>query len=179
MNIEENLPLLEEILNEWKETIGSQYEPYKNHVYRVVNFCFALHESTPDDKKKLIIAGCFHDLGIWPDDIVDYLSPSIELAKTYLKENNKEQWLTEIELMIDLHHKCRQVNNCEYLLVEVFRKGDWIDVSKGLRSFGLPKKSIQQVLKAFPNLGFHTNLMKLGTAELFKYHRNPLPMMKW
>ncbi|CUR34532.1 hypothetical protein [Planktothrix tepida] len=61
MQIETSIPLLENILEPWKPIIGSQYQPYKNHVYRVVNFCFLLHQSTPDDREKFIIAGCFHD----------------------------------------------------------------------------------------------------------------------
>lgn len=92
MKIETEIPLLETIFSNWQETIGSQYEPYKNHVYRVINFCLILHQCQADDKEKFIIAGCFHDLGIWTHDTVDYLAPSRELAKNYLKENNKEEW---------------------------------------------------------------------------------------
>jgi hypothetical protein len=50
---------LEGILAERAEVIGSQFEPYKNHVYRVLNFCFAFHECHGDDEEKLIIAACF------------------------------------------------------------------------------------------------------------------------
>ncbi|MDJ1173199.1 HD domain-containing protein [Roseofilum capinflatum] len=179
MTIETHIPLLESILGEWKSAIGSQYESYKNHVYRVLNFCFIFHNCQDDDREKLIIAGCFHDLGIWPNDTVDYLPPSIELAKTYLKTQGKEEWTTEITMMIDLHHKFTSVRNCEYPLVEVFRKGDWVDVSQGWRSFGLHRIYIQEVLKTFPNLGFHANLLRLSQAEFKKNPFNPLPMMKW
>ncbi len=179
MTLEDHISLLETILDEWRDTIGRQYEPYKNHVYRVMNICFALHECTEDDREKLIIAGCFHDLGIWPNDTVDYLAPSIELAKKYLKEDGKEEWSTEIELMIDLHHKLTRVKHCEYPLVEVFRRGDWVDVSLGMRSFGLPRKYVRSVRKQFPNLGFHRNLIRLTREEFMRHPLNPLPMMKW
>ena len=179
MEVEERISLLESILHEWRGTIGSQYEPYKNHVYRVVNFCFALHQCKQDDKEKIIIAGCFHDLGIWPNDTVDYLAPSIESAKMYLKDIGKEQWSTEIELMIDLHHKFKRVNIYEYPLVEVFREGDWVDVSMGIRSFGLPRSYVRSVLNKFPNLGFHKNLIRLTKEEFKRHPLNPLPMMKW
>ena len=179
MNIENNIPLLESILGESKEIIGRDFEPYKNHVYRVLHFCFAFHECVTEDKEKLIIAGCFHDLGMWPGEKVDYLAPSIELAKTYLSKIGREEWASEIESMIDLHHKFRAVENREYPLVEVFRKGDWVDASMGMRSFGLAKTNIKNVQNAFPNLGFHKNLVRLATKELFIYRRNPLPMMKW
>lgn len=179
MKIQEQLPLLEKILGERSEIIGSQYLPYKNHVYRVVNFCFAFHECNDSEAEKIVIAGCFHDLGMWPNDLVDYLKPSIELAKKYLSENNQEEWSKEIELMIDLHHKFRQVTNCEYPLVEVFRKGDWVDASLGFRKFGLSREYVRQVQDTFPNLGFHDNLLRLAKEELKRNPLNPLPMMKW
>ena len=49
----------------------------------------------------------------------------------------------------------------------------------GIRKFGLPKQVIKEVQDAFPNLGFHNNLIRLATKEMFVFHRNPLPMMKW
>lgn len=77
MQIEISIPLLN-ILESCKPIIRSQYQPYKNHVYRVFNFCFLLHQSTPDEREKFIIAGCFHDIGIWKNNTIDYLAPSIE-----------------------------------------------------------------------------------------------------
>lgn len=179
MKIEAHIPLLERILDEWKETVGSAYVPYKNHVYRVVNFCLALHQCKQDDKDKFVIAGCFHDLGIWTNNTVDYLMPSEELAKQYLKDNAQELWSTEIELMIDQHHKITRYRDSNYPLVEVFRKADWVDVSMGKRAFGLSKSDVQGVLDNFPNLGFHKNLIKLAKAEFMRHPLNPLPMMKW
>jgi len=179
MKIETEIPLLETILSNWQATIGSQYEPYKNHVYRVINFCLILHQCQPDDREKFIIAGCFHDLGIWTNNTVDYLVPSMELAKNYLKENNKEEWSTEIELMIDEHHKITKSKNNKYPLVEVFRKADWLDVTMGMRAFGLSKNEVKNVLAAFPNLGFHQNLLELSKVEFKKHPFNFLPMMKW
>ena len=42
--IEERIPLLEEILERWKNELGNDYTGYKNHVYRMIHFCFALHK---------------------------------------------------------------------------------------------------------------------------------------
>jgi len=185
MEIEKYIPLLETILEEWREAMGSQYEPYKNHVYRVLNYCFSFYqcegqqECTGEDNEKLVIAGCFHDLGIWSDDTFDYLAPSVELAKKYLAENGREEWSTEIERMIDQHHKFRRVSNSEYPLVEIFRKGDWVDASLGMRKFGLPRSYVRSVSQAFPNLGFHKNLMRLARVQWWRHPLNPLPMVKW
>ena len=81
MKIEENIPLLEEILSKWKPVVGKDYEGYKNHVYRMINFCFALKDCNEEEREKIIIAGCFHDLGIWIGNTVDYILPSIPPAK--------------------------------------------------------------------------------------------------
>jgi hypothetical protein len=179
VNIVRHMPRLEQILGAHRGILGNQFEPYKNHVYRVLNFCFALYPCAGDDEEKLIIAGCFHDLGIWPDDNVDYLSPSVALAHRFLDREGKAEWKPEIGMMIDLHHKVRSAASAKYPLVEVFRKGDWVDASLGLRAFGLPKAFIAEVKAAFPNLGFHQNLLRLTRQQ---FRRSPLhlfPMMKW
>ncbi len=179
MKIEDDIPLLDSILGDYREAIGSQYEPYRNHVYRVLNYCFAFHDCTGDDHEKLVITACFHDLGMWPGDNVDYLAPSISLAQEYLSKTEHEEWSTEIALMIDFHHRFRTYTDASYPLVEVFRKGDWVDASLGWRRFGLPRTLIRQVSRKFPNLGFHRNLTRLAFKQFFKTPLNPLPMMKW
>ena len=179
MKIYEHLPLVESILNERAQVIGSQFQPYKNHVYRVLNFCFAFHDCHGDEQEKLIIAACFHDLGMWPGDVVDYLAPSILLAQNYLSQRGKSDWSAEISEIIDLHHKFRSVSNSQFPLVEVFRKGDWVDATMGLRRFGLPRSDVKAVQSAFANLGFHNNLIRLAWGEFKRCPFNPLPMMKW
>ena len=141
LRIDEHIPLLEDILAPWKHDIGRDYPGYRNHVYRMVHFCFALPECVPDwnddARRKVIIAGCFHDLGIWSDRTFDYLPPSIVRAAAYLKEHALDAWTPEVELMIASHHKLRRFTDGRYPLVEAFRRADLIDVSLGLVKFGL------------------------------------------
>lgn len=179
MSIESHIPMIEEILGEWKEKIGKDYNGYKNHVYRVVNFCFNLHQNNQDDEEKIIIAGCYHDIGIWVNDTFNYLEPSIKLVKEYLKKKDQEHWSHEIELMINMHHKITKYKDSAYPLVEVFRKADWVDVSKGKRTFGLSGDFIASVMDEFPNSGFHKNLIQLTKTEFMRNPLKPLPMMKW
>ncbi len=179
MPIEAHLPLVEEILGSWKTEIGPDYAGYRNHVYRMINFCFALRDCTAEERQKIIIAGCFHDLGIWGADTFDYLPPSIALAKAYLQQNNLAAWIPEIELMIDMHHKLRAYTDTRYPLVEVFRKGDVVDFSLGIVKFGLPSATIQSVKEQFPNAGFHKRLVQLELGWLPKHPLNPLPVFKW
>ena len=179
MAIEERIPLLEEILGKWKNVIGNDYTGYKNHVYRMIHFCFTLHKCTDTERKKIIIAGGFHDLGIWTNSTVDYLPPSIALVKEYLKQNNLEPWIAEVALMIDMHHKLRKYQDDRYPLVEVFRRGDLVDFSLGIVKWGLPKSYIQSVKNQFPNAGFHKRLVQLAGGWFSKHPLSPPPFMKW
>lgn len=179
MKPETDLALVEELLGGWRVAIGEQYAPYRNHVYRVLNFCFALHACDEEAREKLMIAACFHDLGIWPDDTVDYLGPSVQLARACLEARDRGDWSVEISQMIDEHHRFRAVRNGVSPLVEVFRKADWVDVTLGMRWFGLSRPFVKEVLQTFPNLGFHRNLLRLTKEEFLRHPFRPLPMMKW
>lgn len=179
MVIEEHIPLLEELLDPWQTKIGPDYAGYKNHVYRMVNFCLALHDGYPEERQKIIIAGCFHDLGIWASDTFDYLPPSMALARAYLEENRLEAWLPEIELMISEHHKLSRYRDDRYPLVEVFRQGDLVDFSLGLVTCGLPRSYIRSVKRRFPNAGFHKRLVQLELGWFAGHPLNPAPVLKW
>lgn len=179
MNIEEHIPQLEEIFSEWKDTLGSEYQGYKNHVYRMVHFCLALKECNEDEKERIIVAGAFHDIGIWIKDTIDYIPPSLPPAMEYLKSRNLETWSEEVTLMITEHHKIREFKDTSYPLVELFRKGDLVDFSLGLFTFGIPKAYIGVVKEKFPNSDFHKNLGKRAARWFIKHPLNPAPMMKW
>lgn len=179
MLIEENLPLIEQILSQWKQKIGEDFQGYRNHIYRVVHFCFSLQTCSQEEKEKIMIASCFHDLGLWTEDSIDYLAPSILLAKKYLKEKGLGKWEKEIELMIDLHHQVREYRDNNYPLVEIFRRADLIDVSLGMIRWKLDKEYVRGVKAKFPNSGFHKKLVKLTFRQLCRNPLNLLPMMKW
>lgn len=179
MAIEERITLVEEILGNWKVEIGKDYVGYKNHVYRMINFCFALHNCDLEERHKIIIAGCFHDLGIWAGGTFDYLPPSVALAKEYLQQNKLQPWASEIELMIAMHHKLRKYQDARYPLVELFRQGDLVDFSLGIVKCGLPTATIRSVQSCFPNAGFHKRLVQLEVGWVSRHPLNPLPVFKW
>lgn len=179
MMIYENFPTVEEILAEHKEQLGSVYSGYRNHVYRMVHFCFAFKECTETEKQKIFIAGAYHDMGIWTEDTLDYLPPSTALAADYLKRKGLEDWEKEITLMIDMHHKITEYKGTDYPLVEIFRKADLADFSLGTVTNGLDSRTVQEVKKAFPNEGFHKFLTKLAYSWIIKHPLNPAPIFKW
>lgn len=56
-----------------------------------------------EDSQKLQIALAFHDLGLFTDNTVDYLPPSMTLADEY--HTKQAKFRDEILLMIEQHHK--------------------------------------------------------------------------
>lgn len=179
MAIEQRISLLDDILGKWEKKLEDDFAGYKNHVYRMINFSFALHDFNDEEREKIIIAGCFHDLGIWSDNTFDYFPPSIVLAEDYLKQNDLEQWIPDISLMIDLHHKLRKYKDEPSPLVEIFRQGDLVDFSLGIVKCGLPGTYIKSVKKQFPNAGFHKRLVKLAGRWFCRHPLNPVPVLKW
>lgn len=179
MQIETSNALIEAILTLWQNRIGADYAGYRGHVFRMYNFCLALGECTEQEKRKLAIAACFHDIGLWSDHTLDYIPPSITQLNLYLTSQGLEDWQAELGLMIELHHKIRPVHDCSFPLVELFRKADLVDFSLGLVSFGLPRTYIKQVKNAIPNQGFHWFLIQ-GAKQWFSKHPfSPPPFMKW
>lgn len=179
MDIQQNIPLLEGVLADWKTLIDDDFIGYRNHLYRMLNFCFSLQNCSAEEQEKLIIAACFHDIGIWIDKTADYIPPSIPPAMQYLALRGLDKWAIEIQLMISEHHKVTAYSDPNYPLVELFRKGDLVDFSLGLVKFGLPKSYVDRVKGVFPNAGFHKNLCRLGAKWFIKHPLNPVPMMKW
>ena len=90
MPVERQNPLIESILSDWRERIGGDYAGYRGHVYRMFNYCLALHPASDEEKTKLAIAACFHDIGLWSDHTVDYLAPSVVQAENYFAETGRK-----------------------------------------------------------------------------------------
>ncbi|WP_299491000.1 HD domain-containing protein [uncultured Shewanella sp.] len=179
-----SIPELEALFEPWKDIIGEDYHGYRNHVYRMVQFCFGLKDLrgeflSDDDRQKIMIAGVFHDIGIWVQGTLDYISPSVQPAMTYLANNGLSHWQEEVRLMIENHHKLIKYKGEYQDTVELFRQGDVVDFTLGLVKFDLTKENIQQMKTMLPNNGFHKGLLKKGQKWFLCHPLNPVPMMKW
>ncbi len=178
MKIYKRAPIVDDILEEYRTSLGSDFAAYKNHCYRVLNLCLAFCEKDTETTSKVSIAVAFHDLAIWTDNTIDYLEPSIRLARDYLTTMRQEALGDEIGTMIEQHHKIRKYQANPEWLVEPFRKADLIDVSRGWLKCGLPSSYITEILQEFPNAGFHKRLIELTIQRIKTNPFSPLPMMK-
>ncbi|MEN2401638.1 HD domain-containing protein [Flavobacterium sp. MC2016-06] len=165
------------ILNAYKGDLGIYYEPYRNHVYRVFNFCLCSDITSQNEIQKLAIASAFHDIGIWTNSTFDYLKPSIKLARDYCIENNLNiDFQDDIDSIIENHHKMSAVKN--RYLSENFREADLIDLSLGIVKKGRNKIMVNQIRKKFPNKGFHVFLLKIFFKNLVTNPLHPFPIFK-
>jgi hypothetical protein len=180
--LETRVVLLDEVLSAHAGALGADFEGYRNHAYRVANFCLALTSTSTtagDEERiaKIALAAAFHDLGIWTDATFDYLPPSNRLANAYLAETGRSGWAPDISEMILQHHKLTPFRGgCA--LVEPFRRADLIDVSHGLASFGLRREFFREVFAQWPDARFHERLVRLFLGRLLRYPWDPLPMVR-
>lgn len=80
--------------------------------------------------------------------------------------------------MILEHHKISAYRGDPHGLVESFRRADWIDVTRGLRTFGLPRKLLGEIFSTWPSAGFHKRLVQLSLKRLRTHPLSPLPMIR-
>jgi HD domain len=189
-----SLPTVEEVLDDYAPELGHDLTAYRNHVYRVVNLCLAIVGDSRVEREKIAVAAVFHDLGIWTTHTFDYIAPSVAIAREHLAARGMADWIPEIEAMIVDHHKITASRPNPHpstiargtlsgvegrSLVESFRRADWIDVTRGLRRFGLPRTFVAAVSDTWPSAGFHRRLVELTIDRWWKHPLNPLPMVKW
>jgi hypothetical protein len=169
------------VLDQHASELGRDRIAYRNHVYRVVNLCLAIVGDGQGEAgiEKIAIAAVFHDLGIWTHHTFDYIAPSVALARQHLTTRGKADWIPEIEAMIVNHHRITSSRESPQPLVESFRRADWIDVTRGLRRFGLPPTLMAAVDRSWPTAGFHRRLVELTIDRWRKHPLSPLPMVRW
>jgi len=181
-NIVTQIDLLDEILEPWQEIIGDDFQGYKNHVLRMLNYCFYLVHPEPHEKEILIIAAAFHDIGIWSTGKLnpDYIPQSIIELEIYLEQFEKFKSIDDITFIVENHHKIGKIKEVpSHFLAEMFRIADLADLSLGFFNNDIPKAYIKKVKEMFPNAGFHKRLWKLTLMQLKSNPLNPLPMMHW
>ncbi len=175
----ENIATLDRVLEAHAAELGEDFNAYRNHAYRVANLCAALKPGNAQTLEKVALASAFHDLGIWTAHTFDYLAPSIDLACQHLECAGHGDWRDNIAGMIREHHKVRSYRGEGAELIEPFRRADWIDVSLGVLTFGLPRERLREIFARWPNAGFHKRLVQLTLRQARAQPLRPLPMLKW
>ena len=179
MQVRTSYPYTDEILSHYKEIIGKDFQGYRNHVSRMLNFChYLLPDISELESMKLQIAAAFHDIALWTHDRVDYLVPSYQECQRYLERNGLKELNEEIQIIIDMHHLLSEYQGPFAKLTEAFRKADLVDFSLGLIKNGVDPKFISDVKTHLPNVGFHLTLMRFSLIQLTRKPWDPMPMLR-
>jgi hypothetical protein len=175
---------LDRVLEKHAVELGEDFTAYRNHCYRVLNLCAAQSPGdslqSGDALEKFALAAAFHDLGIWTAHTFDYLAPSAALACDHLACTGRGAG-EEITAMIHEHHRITSYRGtgAGAGLVETFRRADWVDVSLGVLSFGLPRARLRAIFARWPNAGFHRRLAQLTWQRFRRHPLSPIPVLKW
>jgi predicted metal-dependent HD superfamily phosphohydrolase len=176
------LPLLDDVLEQHATQLGRDFAGYRNHAYRVANFCCVLaenHGHGVDEQtlRVVSVAAAFHDIGIWTDGTWDYLPPSQRRASEWLLARGHTRCRGHVDEMIGQHHK---LTTYRYdVLVDAFRLADLADVSRGLLASNIPRAFMREVFAHYPNEGFHRRLVHFSCRHLLRHPLNPMPMLRW
>jgi hypothetical protein len=178
MELVEQHPFLERVLEDWAPALGSARLPYGRHAYRVLNYARALLGSAEHDQA-LALAAAFHDLGIWSDRTFDYLPPSAERAEAFRRERAPGLGADLIAGLIRNHHVLTPLTTGpEPAVQDAFRLADRVDVSRGQLRAGLSPRLVREVVTRFPYSGFHGVLVRTALAWAVRHPLRPLPMVR-
>ncbi|WP_109829413.1 hypothetical protein [Reichenbachiella versicolor] len=167
---------IEGILQFYSKALSKDYNAYRNHVYRIyhLSLIYYNHEIKDKEEELFAIACTFHKLGIWTHHSMNYISPSIDLAKSYMRQNGLQSEKV-VEIMIEHHHKITPSDNS---LAESIRKAHKIDLSFGMLKSKM-KGSYYSILKTdFPYLGFQFMMTKKLLSYAVRNPFDPFPMVK-
>ncbi|MEO1014327.1 MAG: HD domain-containing protein [Pseudomonadota bacterium] len=174
-------PLIDDLLDKHRTTIGEQFVGYRNHCFTVYNIVRALMDLTPEDDAAVAIAVAFHDIALWTDDRIDYIDPSIALARDWCAASGHGEKADRVADMIFWHHKIfRGALKTSDPLVLAFRNADWSAFTFGFIPFDRNKDYRRAIASEFPDAGFHDFLNRRALRHVLSGGIfNPLPMMKW
>ncbi|MDN3651253.1 HD domain-containing protein [Thalassotalea ponticola] len=179
MNVVTRYDLVDEVLEQFRSVIDKDFDGYRNHITRMLNYChFLLPTISPEDSQKIQIAAVFHDIALWTHNRVDYLVPSYQDCHQWLEKQGLDHWKEELQIIIDMHHLVSEYKGPHSKLAEIFRKADLVDFSLGFIRNGIDKSFIKEVKQAIPNAGFHKALIRFSCIQLGRNPLNPLPMMR-
>lgn len=178
MPLDDAIDEIDTPLEEYRDEIGGAYEAVRNHIYRVYHYTLSL----ADDKEKAAlptaIAGVFHDLGVFTTRSMDYIDPSVTLARDYMSETKRLDQFPLVADMIRFHHKLTPYKGDSGPLVESFRRADLADLSMGYKRGGVSRSLIKEAFDTFPSAGFHKTIFSAVSLWAIKNPLNPLPMMR-
>jgi predicted metal-dependent HD superfamily phosphohydrolase len=178
----EDSPLIDEVLDRYRQPLGPHYQRYRGHVYRMYHYTRHLISARGGDPTEnetaIALAAAFHDLRFATDQTLDYLPPSIEAAAEHLDTLGLSELAPAVGRMIGFHHKLTPYRNEDANLVEPFRRADLVDLF-AVPGVGVPFSLRREAQSAYPKCGFRGFVCRTLLIGALKQPWRPLPMLRW
>jgi hypothetical protein len=141
---------------------GETDGPMERHCVRQFLVAERLGEPTPAviDRELLLCAALVHDAGLYPgvstEDV--YVTDSRRLAERTLAPFGwPHERLARCLDAVEQHHALRSRRDWG-AEVELIRRSDLVDVTRGLVAFGLPRTWLRELFRSVPRMGFYRML---------------------
>jgi hypothetical protein len=141
---------------------GETDGPMERHCVRQFLVAERLGEPTPAviDRELLLCAALVHDAGLYPgvstEDV--YVTDSRRLAERTLAPFGwPHERLARCLDAVEQHHALRSRRDWG-AEVELIRRSDLVDVTRGLVAFGLPRTWLRELFRSMPRMGFYRML---------------------
>lgn len=162
-------PLLDTILNFWHKDLGDNYEPYKNHCLRVINYAFFQLKPNEEMKQKIIFTTAFHQLSLFinqKENINDYHKSSAHLFESFY--DNFNYYHSDAVLNAILKHNTIQPKFYnDFCFEAVFWNCYFTDLSYGTFNSHIPKDFIKKVKECIPNKKYHNLILRKKIHSFF------------
>jgi predicted metal-dependent HD superfamily phosphohydrolase len=178
----EDSPLIDAVLDRYRQPLGPHYPRYRGHVYRVYHYTRHLIAQRGDDAERddsaIAVAAAFHDLRFATDQTLDYLPPSIACATEHLESLDLSELAPTVGRMIGFHHKLTPYRDEDATLVEPFRRADLVDLF-AVPGVGVPFALRREAQSSYPKCGFRGFVCRTLLLGALKQPWRPLPMLRW
>jgi len=175
-------PLIDAVLDRYRQPLGPHYPRYRGHVYRVYHYTRHLIAQRGDDADRddsaIAVAAAFHDLRFATDQTLDYLPPSIACATEHLESLGLSELAPAVGRMIGFHHKLTPYRDEDAALVEPFRRADLVDLF-AVPGVGVPFALRREAQASYPKCGFRGFVCRTLLLGALKQPWRPLPMLRW
>ncbi|KAJ8609025.1 hypothetical protein CTAYLR_008700 [Chrysophaeum taylorii] len=186
-------PDLVDTLDRYTWALRDDKVAYRNHCLRVLSFAehfmreAGQSEASIERRRPLAaVALAYHDIALWSDNKLNYLTPSAARAARDLSEFQPGD-VQLVRDIIEAHHKWTPfVGSSDDVLVNAIRLGDWVDFTQNLglplRS-GMPAGNIAKANAALPKLNFIGILAglpaKIMPSSPLKGNLEVMKIFKW
>jgi HD domain len=161
-----------------RDATGSVDDPMERHCVRqfLIAERMAADRGLEVDRELLLCATFLHDAGLYPSASTGdvYVADSRRLAeRTVAPFDWEHHRLARCLDAIEQHHSPRSRWDWG-AEVELIRRSDLVDLSRGLVPFGIPRGWLRGLFREFPRKGFY-RLIALGLAREGIRHPTTLP----